>query len=154
MASSGVRVLFEAALAQAGGIAIDVIDGRSSQALTAADCVLVASGTATLETLLCKRAMVVAYRVGGPTAWIVRRLMRAPFFSHPNLLAGREVVPELMQAAVTPTALADALTRWLDDPALRCETEALFTTLHAQLQQGANERAAEAVLALLDRARR
>jgi lipid-A-disaccharide synthase len=151
MANAAARAIFAATLAEIGGVTIDLVDGRSSQVLTAADCVLVASGTATLETMLCKRPMVVAYRLGAATAWIIQRLMRAPFFSQPNLLAGRAVVPELFQKAVTPEALAEAVSRWLDDPALRTETENTFTRLHEQLRQGASDRAAEAVLALLDR---
>ena len=154
MANAGARQLFEQALSTAGDLPIRVVDGQSAQALTAADAVLVASGTATLETMLCKRPMVVAYRLGRATAWIIQRLMRARFFSQPNLLAGRAVVPELFQDAVTPTHLADALERWLDDPVAMRETEALFTTLHHTLRQGASERAAEAVLALIDRTRR
>lgn len=153
MANASARALFEAALAEVGGVEIDILDGGSALALTAADCVLVASGTATLETMLCKRPMVVAYRLGRATAWIIQRLMRAPFFSQPNLLAGRAVVPELFQDAVTPVDLADALARWLDDRAARTETESLFTALHEQLKLGASERAAEAVLALIDRSR-
>ena len=151
MANAAAREIFAARLTEIGGVSIDLVDGHSSQVLTAADCVLVASGTATLETMLCKRPMVVAYRLGAATAWIIQRLMRAPFFSQPNLLAGRAVVPELFQQAVTPDALAQAVSRWLDDPALRTETENTFTRLHEQLRQGASDRAAEAVLALLDR---
>lgn len=154
MANTAARRLFEEALRAAGDLPITVVAGQSAQAITAADAVLVASGTATLETMLCKRPMVVAYRLGRATAWIIRRLMRAQFFSQPNLLAGRAVVPELFQDAVTPTGLADALERWLDDPAAMRETEALFTTLHDTLRQGASERAAEAVLSLIDRKHR
>jgi lipid-A-disaccharide synthase len=80
--------------------------------------------------------------------------MRAPFFSQPNLLAGEALVPELFQEAVTPAALAGALAGWLDD-AQRCRAvEARFTQLHEQLRQGASDRAAEAVLALLERSPR
>ena len=154
MANSAARALFEQALAAQEPLPIEVIDGQSSLALTAADCVLVASGTATLETLLCKRPMVVAYRLGRATAFIIRRLMRAPFFSQPNLLAGEALVPELFQDEVTPEALATALAAWLDDGQRRQKVEARFTRIHEQLRQGASERAAEAVLALLERLRR
>jgi lipid-A-disaccharide synthase len=115
--------------------------------------VLVASGTATLETLLCRRPMVVAYRVSRATATLVDLLglVKTRFFSQPNLLAGREIVPEVFQAAVTPERLGRELLGWLDDPARVAAAEAEFAQIHATLRQGASERAADAVLALLDR---
>lgn len=154
MANASARAIFETALAAAPDVAVTVLDGQSAVALTAADAVLVASGTATLETMLCKRPMVVAYRLGRATAWIIRRLMRAAYFSQPNLLAGEAVVPELFQDAVTPAALADALEDWLDNPARREQLSGLFTRLHDELRRGASERAADAVLALLERSGR
>ncbi|MBS0396719.1 MAG: lipid-A-disaccharide synthase, partial [Proteobacteria bacterium] len=121
--------------------------------LTAADCVLVASGTATLETLLCKRPMVVAYRVGRATAAVMRGLglIKARFFAQPNLLAGRLIVPELLQEAVTPERLGTELLGWLDDPARAAAAAAEFARIHAELKRDASDRAAEAVLALIDR---
>jgi lipid-A-disaccharide synthase len=154
MANAAARALFTAALESHPALPITVVDGQSADALTAANAVLVASGTATLETMLCKRPMVVAYRLGRATAFIIRRLMRAAYFSQPNLLAGRAVVPELFQEDVTPVRLADALEAWLDDAARCAQVEALFTALHETLRQGASERAADAVLQLLDRSGR
>jgi lipid-A-disaccharide synthase len=157
MANAAARSIFVAALERqrrAGGLPhIELLDGESQAALTAADCVLVASGTATLETLLCKRPMVVAYRVSAATHKLVQwfGLMKAPFFSHPNLLAGREVVPELLQDAVTPERLGRELLAWLENPARVAAAEEEFARIHAQLRQGASARAADAVLALLDR---
>jgi lipid-A-disaccharide synthase len=145
------RAAFEAALARhAPGVDVRLVEGRSQAVLTAADVVLVASGTATLETLLCKRPMVVAYRVGRLTAFLLRGLglLKAPFFAQPNLLAGREVVPELSQGDVTPARLGAALERWLDAPGEVRKLEVLFTGLHESLRRGASEQAAEAVLAL------
>ena len=112
-----------------------------------------ASGTATLETLLCKRPMVVAYRLGGLTAWLLRSfgLMKSPHFAQPNLLAGREVVPEIFQEQVTPERLGHELERWLDDPAARDQIAELFAGIHAELRRSASDRAAEAVLALLEK---
>ena len=123
---------------------------RTQAALTAADVVLVASGTATLETLLCKRPMVVAYRLGALTAFALEHLglLKAPFFAQPNLLAGRQVVPELAQGDVTPERLGREIERWLDAPEAVAELQTLFTTIHRQLRQGASGQAAEAVLAL------
>ena len=145
------RTTFESALArEAPGVAVTLVDGQAQAALTAADVVLVASGTATLETLLCKRPMVVAYRLGALTAFALRHmgLLKAPFFAQPNLLAGRRVVPELAQAEVTAERLGREIERWLDGPEAVAELQALFTAIHRQLRQGASVQAAEAVLAL------
>jgi lipid-A-disaccharide synthase len=152
MAGEGVRTVFARALeAAAPGVPVQVLDGQAQAALAAADVVLVASGTATLEAALSKRPMVVAYRVHPLTAWLVRRfgVMKVPFFSQPNLLAGRRLVPELAQEQVTPRALGEALLAQLDDPAHRAGLEAAFTDMHLQLRRDANVRAAQAVAALV-----
>lgn len=154
MADAATRRLFEQALARhAPGVPVRLVDGRARAALTAASVALVASGTATLETLLCKRPMVVAYRLGALTALALRgfRLLKSPFFAQPNLLAGRRVVPELAQAEVTPERLGREIERWLDEPEPVAELQALFTTIHRQLQQGASERAAAAILEIARR---
>ncbi|MCQ4348481.1 lipid-A-disaccharide synthase [Pseudomonas stutzeri] len=130
-------------------LAVTLLDGRSHEALAACDAVLIASGTATLEALLFKRPMVVAYRVAPLTYRILRRLVRSPYVSLPNLLAGRLLVPELIQDAATPDALAAALAPLLDDGAVQTEG---FDAIHRALRRGASERAAEAVLQLLGRA--
>jgi lipid-A-disaccharide synthase len=151
LANGRTRGEFERALAfHAPGTAVHGIEGRAQAVLTAANVVLVASGTATLETLLCKRPMVVAYRLGTLTAFALRHLglLKAPFFAQPNLLAGREVVPELAQAAVRPERLGREIERWLDEPDAVAELQVLFTAIHRQLRQGASEQAAEAVLKL------
>jgi lipid-A-disaccharide synthase len=151
LAGPKTRAAFEEALArEAPAIPVTVVEGRTQAALTAADVVLVASGTATLETLLCKRPMVVAYRLGGLTAFALRRfgLLKAPYFAQPNLLAGRKVVPELSQAEVTPENLGREIARWLDEPEAVRELENLFTAIHRQLRQGASGKAAAAVLGL------
>lgn len=152
MANGRVRAQFEAALQRrAAGVPVTVVDGQAQTALAAADAVIVASGTATLETLFSKRPMVVAYRLGALTAWLVRtfNLMKAPFFSQPNLLAGREVVPELFQEGVTAEALGGAILHQLDDVQGRDEIERLFTAIHENMRRGASERAAAAVVDLL-----
>ncbi len=154
MANPAVRARFEGALrSRAPRVAVRVMDAHAQLALAAADVVLVASGTATLEAMLSKRPMVVAYRLGGTTSWLLRRfkLMKAPFFSQPNLLAGRCVVPELFQEEVTPEALGSALLAQLDDTAGRVALEKLFTDLHLDLRRNASARAAEAILRLLPR---
>ena len=149
MANARVRAVF-AAQVQAAGATVRLLDGQSREALAAADAALVASGTATLETMLSKRPMVVAYRVAPLTAFVARDLglVKVEFCSHPNLLAGEALVPELLQEAVTPASLASALLHQLDDAANRAHLEARFRALHETLRLGGAQQAASAVLAL------
>lgn len=152
MVNAAVRARFEAAWAQAApGVPVQIVDGRSRDVLAAADVVLVASGTATLETLLSKRPMVVAYRLGTVTAFLLQRLglVKVQHFSQPNLLAGREVVPEFFQDAATPEALGAAVLDWLESPERVAPLQATFADVHAQLRRGGADLAAEAVLELL-----
>jgi lipid-A-disaccharide synthase len=152
MVNAAVRARFEAAWAQAApGVPVQIVDGRSRDVLAAADVVLVASGTATLETLLSKRPMVVAYRLGAVTAFLLQRLglVKVQHFSQPNLLAGREVVPEFFQDAATPEALGAAVLDWLDSPERVAPLQATFADVHAQLRRGGADLAAEAVFELL-----
>jgi lipid-A-disaccharide synthase len=150
MANLGARALFEQSLAQyAPEVPVTLVDGHAPEALAAADAVLVASGTATLEAALIKRPMVVAYRLAPLTAWLMRsmRLMKADYFALPNLLAGRQVVPEFLQAEVRPDVLGPALLQQLER-ADRADLVATFTEIHASLRQDASARAADAVLDL------
>lgn len=146
------REQFAAALA-AEGMAeqVRLLVGQSEAAIGAADCVLLASGTATLETMLLKRPMVVAYRVAASTAWLVKRLglIKTPYFALPNLLSAELMVPELIQDAATPERLAAAVVAQLEDAAGRARLESRFTELHRQLRRDASARAAEAVLQCL-----
>jgi len=116
--------------------------------LAACDVALVASGTATLEAALSRRPMVVGYRIATLTYWIVRalRLLKVRHYSLPNVLAGRELVPEISQYQLTPDTLAQALERWLDDPAAVAAFEQECDGIHRQLRQDASARAADAVL--------
>jgi len=123
-----------------------LLDGRSHEALAACDAVLIASGTATLEALLHKRPMVVAYKVAPLTYRILKRLVKSPYISLPNLLAERLLVPELIQDAATPDALAQTLAPLLDDGAVQTEG---FDVIHRALRQDASQQAADAVLRLV-----
>lgn len=118
--------------------------------MAAADVVVLASGTATLEAMLLKRPMVVSYRLHWLTWLIARLLVRIPFVSLPNLLAGRRAVPELLQNQATPENLARETLAWLDAPARVAETQTLFDQLHRQLRQDASATAATAIAELLD----
>ena len=126
---------------------VTLLDGRSHQALAACDAVLIASGTATLEALLYKRPMVVAYRLSPVTFWILKRMVKSPYVSLPNLLAQRMLVPELLQDAATEQALAQALLPLLADG--RGQTEH-FEQIHHSLRRDASNQAADAVLALVE----
>ena len=127
---------------------VQLLDGASHEALAACDAVLIASGTATLEALLYKRPMVVAYKVAPMTYRILKRLVKSPYISLPNLLAGRLLVPELIQDAATPEALAATLMPLLDDGSVQTEP---FDAIHRALRQDASAQAAEAVLALMEK---
>lgn len=132
---------------------IRTFQGHSQEALAAADGVIVASGTATLETLLTGRPMVVAYKMNAVTAFLLRALgmVKVRYFSQPNLLAGRALVPEFLQEQVTGAALAEALLGQLQEPARVAALQEDFTAIHRQLRRGGAERAVQAVLELLGR---
>jgi len=152
LASRATRDVFAAALARdAPEVEVRIFEGRAQSALTAANVVLVASGTATLETALCKRPMVVIYRLGALTAWIVRHtnLVKSKFFSQPNLLADRRLVGEYFQDDIVPESIGAELLMWLDNAERRSELEEAFTKIHEQLRRNAGSRAALAILALL-----
>ncbi|HXR90530.1 MAG TPA: lipid-A-disaccharide synthase [Steroidobacteraceae bacterium] len=147
MASARARSRFEAILAaMPAPPAVDVVEGRAQSVLAAADAAIVASGTATLETLLTGRPMVVAYRLGGLTARLLRQLVKVPYFSQPNLLIGRPLVPEFFQEAVTGEALGEALLRELGDREHLSELQREFRRVHETLRRGGAERAAAAIL--------
>lgn len=150
-ASAARRTQFEHALAVVGGLSqLHLLDGQAQRAMSAADAILLASGTATLEAMLIKRPMVVAYRVSGFSYAIFRRLLTIGRFALPNLLADRDLVPELMQADCTPNKLADAVWQQLQASADSKQLLlAEFRRLHEQLRGDAGARAAEAVLTLL-----
>jgi lipid-A-disaccharide synthase len=130
-------------------LAATIVDGRSHEALAAADAVLVASGTATLETALFKRPMVIAYRVAPLTGFLMRRRGSIPWVGLPNVLSNAFVVPELLQEAVTPAALAKALEFQLCDDANRARLVERFTALHHELRRDTGRLAAEVVADLL-----
>jgi lipid-A-disaccharide synthase len=136
------------ALLEGRQLPVTLLDGRSHEALAACDAVLIASGTATLEALLYKRPMVVAYRLAPLTWWMLKRMVTSPYVSLPNLLAQRELVPEILQDAATPEALAEALLPLLDNPQ---QQTAGFDAIHRTLRQDASNQAADAVLQLLAR---
>lgn len=124
-------------------------EGRSHDVMEAADVVLVTSGTATLETMLYKRPMVIAYKTGSMTYQIARRLVKIPYIGLPNLLANEKVVPEYVQADATPDRLTISLLSYLDNPDKAADLEQKFTQMHLKLQCEASEKAANAILELI-----
>jgi lipid-A-disaccharide synthase len=152
MVNTALRERFAARCAQlAPTAAIRMLDGNARGALAAADVVLVASGTATLETALSKRPMVVAYRLGAITAFVLRTLglVKVKYFSQPNLLADAELVPEFFQERASPERLAIALARWLEDSPAVARVSAEFARIHERLRCDGAERAAAEIAALL-----
>jgi lipid-A-disaccharide synthase len=156
MASARAREAFQRKCTEAPELPVVMItDGQAQQVLAACDGALVASGTATLETLLSRRVMVVAYRLGAVTAFLLRRLrlVKVPYFSQPNLLLGRAFVPEFFQESVSGAALGEALLARLDDAPYRRELAVEFERVHRELRRGGAGLAAEAILCRLQGAR-
>jgi len=156
MASPAVRALFEQQCAAAGFERVRLLDGQARMALQAADAALVASGTASLEALLCRCPMVIAYRLSAMTAFLLRalRMVRLKYFALPNLLAGEPLVPEFFQEAATGPQMAAALQQQLRNAEHRRMLEARFRSIHVTLRQDGAARAADAVLGLIAASRR
>jgi lipid-A-disaccharide synthase len=150
MAGDKQRVYFDEIVAQAGlkDIDIKVVD-NSHTAIAAADAVLVASGTATLEVALFKKPMVIAYKVMRASWEIMRHMGYQPWIGLPNILAREFLVPELLQHAATPEALADAVWKQLNDAAGRDRLAARFTEMHHGLLRDSAALSAEAVLRII-----
>ncbi len=152
LVSEPIGEIFRATVAdvEAAGQA-HLFTGRSREVMAAADVVLTASGTASLETLLVRRPMVVAYRIVPLTYWLYRRLgvAKLPHFSLPNLLAGRAMVPEFVQEQVRADVLGPAVERFLDGNPLDPDWYDVFGRIHEQLRCGASGAAAHEVLELV-----
>ena len=146
----GLQALVQPLLARhAPGLAIALLAGRSHEALAACDVTLIASGTATLEAALFKRPMVITYHL----AWLnwqrMRRMRYQPWFGLPNILSGEFVVPELIQDAATPEALAREALAWLDDAPRVAALQHRFTALHHSLRQNTAQKATDAIAKVL-----
>ncbi|ASK28437.1 lipid-A-disaccharide synthase [Neisseria chenwenguii] len=125
---------------------IKMLEKQAATACTAADAVLVTSGTATLEVALCKRPMVISYKLAALTYAYVKRKVQVQHVGLPNILLGKEAVPELLQHDATPDKLAAAVTQWYDHPEAVAALEADFEQLHLMLKKNTAELAAAAVL--------
>ena len=140
-------------LAVAPDLPLTLLHGQSRDAIAAADCVLTASGTATLETLLLKRPMLVAYRLNALTYRLVMalKLIKVPYAAMANLLAGEELAPEFIQARCRADLMGPALLAMLDDAPRRERIVAVYERLHRELRHDAARAAASAVMDLLKR---
>lgn len=139
------------ALLPANNAAIHLLDGQSRVAMTASDAVLLASGTAALEAMLLKKPMLVCYRMAPLSYAIISRMLKVPYFSLPNLLAGAPLVEELVQDAVNAPNLATKVMALLQQPQeLQLQLAARYGDIHRALSGGASAKAAAAVLQLVE----
>jgi len=154
MANANARRVFSEQLDRfAPDLDVILLDGDAPRAIIAADVVLLASGTASLQTALLQRPMVSAYRVAAGTYLLARlfRLLKVPYFTMPNLLTEEPLVPEFLQHDATPEALSEAVAGLLNDDVRRRHIETEFSRLQEQLGLNADHRAAESVLAVAGR---
>jgi lipid-A-disaccharide synthase len=151
MAGARQRAYFSELVAQAGlsDVPLELTEGRSHMAIAAADAVLVASGTATLEVALFKKPMVIAYKMMRASWEVMRHMGYQPWIGLPNILAQEFLVPELLQDAATPQALAAALWRQLDDAPHRARLQQRFTDMHHALLRDTAKESARAVMELI-----
>lgn len=151
LASRETRGIFEHALWQldAQQLPFTLLFGHAHDAMVAADGVLVASGTATLEAALLKRPMVITYKLSPFSYWLARRRQYLPYVGLPNILAGRFVVPEILQDDATPQNLAQALLNAVNTRQAVARLEECFDGIHRSLRQNTAEKAAQAILPFL-----
>ena len=149
-ANPALRELLQPLVDAHPNLSLTITDGRAQTAMTAADAILVKSGTVTLEAALLKKPMVISYKVPWLTGQIMKRQGYLPYVGLPNILAGRFVVPEILQHFATPEALADATLKQLNDDANRRTLTEIFTDMHIALRQNTSQKAAEAVARVLE----
>ncbi len=150
LVESGLEARF-ALTASATATALTLVDGQGREAMTAADLVLSASGTATLEALLLQRPLVVGYRVDPLTYWLVKtlKLIKVPHVAMANLLAGEELAPEFLQDRCRAELMGPALLALLEDPERVATIRATYGRIHRDLRRGASQEAARALLELV-----
>jgi lipid-A-disaccharide synthase len=152
LATRETRELFEAALYRndASHLPLTVLFGHAQDAMSAADIVLVASGTATLEAALLRKPMVITYKMPAASYWLLKGRGYLPYYGLPNILAGEFVVPEIIQDDATPDNLSQALLNLLGDETVRQRLEQRFAAMHASLRRDAAQHAARAILRYLN----
>ena len=153
-AMSALKPAIERIAKDVGMNNMQIVNGQSHTALAACDVTLIASGTATLEAALFKRPMVIAYNMNTLSWRIMQRKQLQPWVGLPNILCEQFVVPELLQDAATPQALADAVLKWLDimrhNPAKIIALEQRFARLHTELQRNTSQLATDAIDKILE----
>ena len=152
LVNAGIRAVFEQALERiAPNLPITLVDGNSRDVIQASDVVLTASGTATLETLLLKRPMVVAYRLHWLTYLLLKgfRLVKTRYVALANLLAGEELAQEFIQDRCQPELLSNAVLELLGDQARMAQIEQRYAQIHQQMRQDSGRQAAQAILSLI-----
>jgi lipid-A-disaccharide synthase len=151
MATPAIKAMFSEMLSACVGpdIKVHLYDGQAREVMTAADVVMVASGTATLEALLCKRPMVVAYKMAASTWWYMKRKLIVDRYALPNHLADGDVALELYQQDATPQAIAAEIIRLLNSPEEVSRLQQEFTHIHETLRCNASQRAALSVIEVL-----
>jgi lipid-A-disaccharide synthase len=155
MAGAKQHALFTELIAANGlqDVAIDLVDDATHTAIAAADAVMVASGTATLEVALHKKPMVIAYKVVWASWQLMRHMGYLPWIGLPNILAREFLVPELLQDAATPQAIADAVWRQLEDTQGRARLVQRFTDMHHSLLRNSAQESADAVMRIIESSR-
>jgi lipid-A-disaccharide synthase len=153
MVNRQTRDLFEQAVyrRQARDLNINILFGHAHEAMAAADVVMAASGTVTLEAALLKRPMVITYKMPWATWWIMNNLRYQPYVGLPNILAGEFIVPEFLQHDATPENLAQAILNLLSETRLRQRLETRFDVMLQELRQNTADKAAHAILPMLGR---
>ena len=152
LANQSCRSVFEEALSQLGDhLPVTLLNGQSLEAMAAADAVLLASGTATLECMLLKRPMVVAYRLSPLTYKMARLMVKSKYYSLPNLLAGKPLVKEAIQDEASAETLGRELLALIENPARAQELSTVFARIHDDLRRDASRVAADTVLNMVGR---
>jgi len=151
MATATTRGIFEKQLARHAELPIVLYDGQSETVLAACDVVMTASGTATLEALLYKRPMAIAYKVSWLTYWFVRlfKLVKISNFAMANLVAGKKIAPEFIQQDLVPEKIGRVLINYLENPSERRGLQTTFLEIHLKLKQNSSEKAAAWVLEVI-----
>ena len=152
LANNACRIAFEEVLANVNKqLPVTLLSGQGLEAMAAANAVMLASGTATLECMLIKRPMVMAYRLSPFTYQLARLLVNTPYYSLPNLLADQPLVKEFIQNDISTEALGEEILRLVENPENTRELTAVFTKIHNELRQDASRIAADTIMEMTGR---